>query len=288
MTLNTPNVPAAAKLPRHFGGVSLAICLLAITSLLWAGCHTAPVTNRRQVLNPLISEAREVEMGVTAYREMLKEEPASTNQAYAAMVERVGRRIAAVAGKPDYQWEFRLIRSPQQNAFCLPGGKVAIYEGILPICQNEAGLAVVMAHEIAHATARHGGERMAHQSIADGVKNAIGMVTKNQTEQARQMIQTAYGAGSKYLGILPYSRKHESEADHIGLIYMAKAGYDPSEAPLFWERFGRAAQGAPMEFLSTHPSHERRSTDLQNLLPEAMGLYAAAPQKYGKGQQIGQ
>lgn len=262
-------------------------CRLAlVASLMFAGCQTTPVTGRRQVLNPLISEAREAQMGLDAYTDLLSQETLSTNQKYINMVERVGRRIAAVAGKPDYQWEFRVIKSPQQNAFCLPGGKVAIYEGIMPICQNEAGLAVVMAHEIAHATARHGGERMAHNTIATGVQNAIGYVLQNQAQKRRDMVLTAYGVVSQFGAILPYSRRHESEADHIGLLYMARAGYDPAEAPLFWERFAAASAGAPAEFLSTHPSHERRSDDLRQLLPEAQALYASAPQKYGRGERL--
>lgn len=234
----------------------------------------------------MIPEAKEVEMGVTAFNDLIKAEKPSVNQRYVQMVERVGRRIAAVAGKPEYQWEFKVIQSPQQNAFCLPGGKVAIYEGILPICENEAGLAVVMSHEIAHATARHGGERMAHDTMANAGKAVLGYFTKSATDKTQDMVQTAYGVGSKYLGILPFSRKHESEADHIGLIYMAQAGYDPSEAPLFWERFARASEGAPAEFLSTHPSHGRRSEDLRQLLPEAMQLYEAAAQKFGKGERL--
>ena len=258
-------------------------CAVVVTI---AGCRTTPITNRRQILNPLVSEAREVEMGVTAYNDLLKEERVSSNARAAAMVERVGRRIAAVAGRPDYQWEFKLIQSPQQNAFCLPGGKVAIYEGILPVCKNEAGLAVVMAHEIAHATARHGGERMAHNTIQNAGKTALAYFTQSAAEKTQEMVQTAYGAGSKYLGILPFSRKHESEADHIGLIYMAKAGYDPREAPLFWERFGQASQGQPAEFLSTHPSHGRRSSELQQLLPEAMEHFNAAPEKIGIGEDL--
>ncbi len=263
------------------------VCLLTVVSIISAtGCRQTPVTNRHQLLNPLVPESREIAMGVSAYNELLKEEPASANQQYIAMVQRVGQRIAAVAGRPDYEWEFRVVQSPQQNAFCLPGGKVAIYEGIMPICQNEAGLAVVMAHEIAHATARHGGERMAHSAVADGVKQAIGYVMQDQTDRRREIVQTVYGVGSKYGAILPFSRKHESEADHIGLIYMAKAGYDPREAPLFWERFGQVSQGNPPEFLSTHPSHGRRSSDLQELLPEALTYYESATQKYGNGESI--
>lgn len=268
--------------------IACGTCLLVliVSAVTLSGCRQTPITNRRQLLNPLVPESREIAMGVSAYEELVKEEPASVNQQYVQMVERVGRRIAAVAGRPDYEWEFRVINSPQQNAFCLPGGKVAIYEGILPICKNEAGLAVVMAHEIAHATARHGGERMAHSAVADGVKQAIGYVMQEQTDRSREIVQTVYGVGSKYAAILPFSRKHESEADHIGLIYMAKAGYDPMEAPLFWERFGQASPEQPPEFLSTHPSHGRRSSELQELLPEAMTHYKQAPTKYGIGEAI--
>lgn len=260
--------------------------LTLIVAVVIVGCRTTPVTGRKQLLNPLVSEASEVEMGVSAYDDLLKDEKPSTNQHYVEMVERVGRRIAAVAGRPDYQWEFRVIQSDQMNAFCLPGGKVAVYEGILPICETEAGLAVVMSHEIAHATARHGGERMAHNTLASGMQNAIGYMIQDQSQKRRDLVLAAYGVVSQYGGILPYSRKHESEADHIGLIYMAQAGYDPAEAPLFWERFGAAAEGAPLEFLSTHPSHDRRSEELRQLLPKARELYAAAPQKYGQGERL--
>lgn len=262
------------------------VMVCAVCLAVSAGCRQTPITNRHQLLNPLVSESREIAMGASAFGEVLKEEPASANQQYIEVVERVGRRIAAVAGRPDYEWEFRVIKSPQQNAFCLPGGKVAIYEGIMPICENEAGLAVVMAHEIAHATARHGGERMAHSAVSDGVKRAIDFVMQEQTDQSKQVVQTVYGVGSKYGAILPFSRKHESEADHIGLIYMAKAGYDPREAPLFWQRFAQASQGSPPEFLSTHPSHGRRTSNLQELLPEALAEYDNAPQKYGMGVSI--
>lgn len=206
MTRNTWKNVLASHGRLRVTGLLIAV---TVTTVVWSGCRTTPITNRRQVLNPLIPESREVEMGVTAYNDILKEEPPSTNQRYIEMVERVGRRIATVAGKPEYDWEFRVIQSPQQNAFCLPGGKVAIYEGILPICQNEAGLAVVMSHEIAHATARHGGERMAHSSIANGVKTAIGTITKDQSEKTKEIVQTVYGVSSKYGAILPFSRKHE-------------------------------------------------------------------------------
>ncbi len=253
--------------------------------LLVSGCQTAPVTQRSQLL--LISEGEENKIGLTAYQDILKEEPLTKNEQYVQMVRRVGERIAAVANRPDFDWEFNVIESATQNAFCLPGGKVAVYTGMLPVCESEAGLAVVMSHEVAHAVARHGGERMTHQTVQNGVKSAVGYVMRNQEEAKQKIVLTAYGAASEYGAILPYSRKHELEADHIGAILMAKAGYDPSEAPRFWERFASIKSGAsPMEFLSTHPSDARRSSALRELLPEAMRHYEKATQKYGLGEQI--
>ena len=226
-------------------------------------------------------------MGATAYQQTLSEETLSTNQPYNEMVDRVGQRIATVANRPDYEWEFRLIASPTQNAFCLPGGKVAVYEGILPICQNEAGLAVVMSHEIAHALARHGGERMSQGYLVNGLETALSVITQNQDAVVRERMSKAYGIASKYGFVLPYSRKHESEADQMGLLLMAKAGYDPSEAPAFWERFGAAQQGQkPPEFLSTHPADERRASELRELLPQAIKLYGQVAVRHGKGEPI--
>lgn len=253
---------------------------------LGCGCHTAPLTNRRQLL--LVGRDREVSLGAEAYDQTLQETPLSTNQAAAEMVRRVGQRIAAVSGRKDFDWRFELLQSPQQNAFCLPGGKVAIFEGILPACQSEGGLAVVMSHEIAHAIARHGSERMTHSMVSDTVKQGVDAIVKAKAPDRRELVLAAYGAASQYGVILPYSRKHESEADEIGVLLMADAGYDPSEAPRFWTRFGGNGGGAAAtpEFLSTHPSDERRSSDLQKLLPAANQRYAAAGQQFGLGDPL--
>lgn len=257
--------------------------LAALFTLL--GCQTVPVTERKQLL--VMSEQRENEMGLSAWEDVLKNEKPSTNEKYIEIVRRVGQRIAGVANRPDFKWEFNVIESDTQNAFCLPGGKVAIYTGILPVCQDEGGLAVVMSHEVAHAIARHGGERMTYQTAQNLGKSAVGMVLQNREEQQKQILLTAYGAASQYGVILPYSRKHELEADHIGLMLMAKAGYDPSCAPGFWERFsGLKGGGEPMEFLSTHPSDERRAARLRELMPEAMQHYEAAAEKHGLGEMI--
>ncbi len=249
------------------------------------GCRTTPITGRRQVL--LLPESQEVAMGLSAYDEITNTETASTNEQYIQLVNRVGQRIAAVADRPDYKWEFRVLASDAQNAFCLPGGKVAVYEGIMPVCANEAGLAVVMSHEIGHALARHGGERMSHNYAVEGVRQAVQFVTRKQKDENRELVLQAYGVASEYGVVLPYSRKHESEADHMGLMLMAKAGYDPAEAPRFWLRFGAMGQGpTPPEFLSTHPSDDRRAEDLAALLPEADQLYATVATKYEQGEII--
>lgn len=277
-----------ATVRQRASSIMLVVCLTLLTSgiLVTIGCTSAPVTQRRQLL--VMTEEKENAMGLTAYQEVLEEETVTTNEAAAAMVRRVGERIAAVANRPDFQWEFNLIDSPTQNAFCLPGGKVAVYTGIMPVCQTEAGLAVVMSHEVAHAIARHGGERMSHQTVQNSAKEALKYVIRDKSDDTQKIVLTAYGAGAQYGAILPYSRKHELEADHIGVMLMAKAGYDPSEAPEFWERFaGEKQEGAtPMEFLSTHPSDARRSAALRALLPEAMGLYNNAAEKIGSGQAI--
>ncbi|QDU26303.1 TPR repeat-containing protein YfgC precursor [Anatilimnocola aggregata] len=267
-----------------FARVRFTLLLLA-AGLTAVGCQSAPLTGRKQML--LMPESQEVSMGLTAFNDVTEKEPPSQNTTYIDLVERVGKRIAAVADKPDYKWEFKVIESDQQNAFCLPGGKVAVYEGIIPVCATEAGLAVVMSHEIAHALARHGGERMSQNMAVDGVKQAVSYVMQNQDQIRKDIVMQAYGVSSQYGVLLPYSRKHESEADHIGLILLAKAGYDPREAPRFWTRFGEAKQGQQqLEFMSTHPSDKNRAADLAALVPEAMALFEAAPEKIGLGPNI--
>ena len=231
-------------------------------------------------------EQQELSLGDTTYREILSEHPASTDQAAIRMVNRVGQRLAAVADEPDFQWEFRVIASDDQNAFCLPGGKVGVYEGLLPLCHNEAELAVVIAHEVAHALARHGGERMSHENAVNVVGDFVKYFSKSREEATQKRIHQAYGVASKYGVVLPYSRTHESEADSIGLTLMAKAGYDPSVAPGFWERFANVAGPKPPEFFSTHPSDLKRAEQLREQLEEAMVLYDATPQKFGLGEPL--
>ena len=219
----------------------------------------------------VIPESQESQMGATSFDEILKEEKASSNQQYIERVNRVGHKIAAAAGRPDYQWEFRVIESPTVNAFALPGGKVAIYEGIMPVCGDDNGLATVISHEVAHVLARHGGERMSQQYAVGGLGMLVKYMTGDVTEENRKLIESAYGAASKYGVLLPYSRKHEYEADYIGMVLMARAGYDPAAAAQFWERMTASSAGAakPPEFLSTHPSDGNRIAELKSRLPEA-------------------
>jgi len=256
-------------------------CLLASLAL---GCRTAPVTQRSQFM--LVPESQEVALGASAYQELLTEQPASANTRYGELVQRIGQRIAAVAERPNYAWEFRVLASPEKNAFCLPGGKVGVYEGMIEFCENEGELAVIMSHEVAHALQRHGGERMSQGFVAQAVENALKYATQDRDKIVQQRILTAYGLASEYGALLPFSRKHELEADHVGMILMARAGYDPSAAPRLWERFSQASGPKPPEFLSTHPSDLRRAGDLQRLLPEALAAYETAPARVGVGERI--
>ncbi len=262
----------------------LLVAVLLVSGLVAFGCRSTPVSNRKQLV--LIPEQHEVQLGMQAYEEILAEEKISTNQHYIEMVNRVGKRIAEASGHDEYLWEFRVIDSPTANAFALPGGKVAIYEGILPICENEAGLAVVMSHEVAHAIARHGGERMTQQGAVTAAGKMVDFYSKDREKKEQERIRALFGAASQYGYILPYSRKHESEADEIGLILMSRAGYDPREAPRFWKRFSELNAEKPPEFMSTHPSDERRAADLEAMLPEALAEYEQAPEQFALGKPI--
>jgi predicted Zn-dependent protease len=231
-------------------------------------CQTAPITGRQQLM--LVSSDDENRLGIEAYEKVLQEEKVSHDPQLNALVQRVGERIAAVVDRPDFAWEFHVIDKDVANAFALPGGKVAVYTGILNYTQTETGLAVVIGHEVAHALARHGGERMSRSMIAQLGLSAVQIGLSTNDPTILQGIALAYGVGVE----LPFDRGQESEADHIGLIVMAKAGYDPHEAISFWERMssGQHGKGAP-EFLSTHPSGDTRIKQLRQWLPEALQYY---------------
>ncbi len=252
--------------------------VLATFAALLIACATAPITGRRQLI--LTSEKEEAALGLQAFQDVTKAGVISRNKAWSAMVEKVGRDIAAVAERPDFQWEFKLIAEPTINAFCLPGGKVAFYEGIMPVCATETGVAVVMGHEIGHAIARHGGERMSQGLIAEQGTSVVAAILGGKDPAKQQMAAAALGAGVKYGAILPFSRKQESEADEIGLNLMAKAGYDPREAGKFWQRMIDATGGVRQaEWLSTHPDPANRIIRLNELAPASVAIYEAAKKR---------
>jgi len=238
----------------------------ALAASLLAACAAVPVTGRQSA--NLFSPEDDVALGGQAYEEILAPERIVTSGPQKEMVERVMQRLVAVADDSGYQWEVRLIQNDEVvNAFALPGGKMAVYTGILPVTQDETGLAVVMGHEIGHVVARHGTERMTQQIGADMIAQwAAGRVGGDPQ---------LWDLGKSLMVSLPWGRKQELEADHIGLIYMAKAGYDPRRAADFWKRMSQGGGGAPPEWLSTHPSDERRIHQIEGLLPEAVKVYQA-------------
>lgn len=257
--------------PRSLLIIYLASLMTGI--FLLAGCASAPVTGRSQLL--IVPEQQEIALGLEAYQQILTKEPVSNDPQVNAMVKRVGSRIAAVADKPDYNWEFTVIDDDKTaNAFALPGGKVAIYTGLLPYTKSEAGLAFVMAHEIGHAIARHGGERMSQQLLLQLGQQGLNIAVANRSPEAIQAINMGYGAASTVGVVLPFSRRQEYEADNIGLVLMAKAGYDPRESASFFQRMmADSNKQSPPEFLSTHPTDESRIRAIQEMIPEAMQYY---------------
>jgi metalloendopeptidase OMA1, mitochondrial len=255
---------------RRFAVAVLLLVVLATPT----GCETVPYTGRRQI--QLVSPSEEAQMGVQSFKEIVGKSTLSTDAQANAMVQRVGSRIAAVTDL-GYQWEFRVIQDDKQaNAFALPGGKVAVYTGILPITRDEAGLAAVLGHEIAHVLARHGGERVSQQMGAQTVTQVLaGMASSNPATV--QLVSAALGAGASVGVLLPWGRAQESEADHLGLILMAKAGYDPRASLDLWKRMAEASKGQrPPEFLSTHPAEATRIQQIEGWLPEALTYYRPA------------
>ena len=261
----------------------LLLTLCGLTSLL-AACETAPVSGRSQMM--LVSESEERQMGLQAYREVLNKETLSRDAQTNALVEKVGRRIAAAAERPpqelwrapNFRWEFKTVDKNESNAFCLPGGKIVVYTGLLPITRTEAGMAVVIAHEVAHALARHGAERMSDQMVASAGTTAaavaLSATVSGRSRTYLPAMMAAVGAGATVGYILPMSRAQESEADRIGLVLMALAGYDPREAVGLWERMRAAGSGKRQaEWLGTHPADTTRIADIRRWLPEAMQYY---------------
>jgi predicted Zn-dependent protease len=247
--------------------------LLALILLAAVACQTVPGTGRRQIM--LLPEGTELQMGIDAYQQILAKAKLSTDPQANAQVTRVGQRIAEATGRTDYKWEFKVIDDKQVNAFALPGGKVAVYTGILPVTRDDAGLAAVLGHEVSHAVARHGGERVSQSLVVQTGLAATQIAMSRGDPQTVQLVTAALGAGAAVGLLLPWSRAQESEADHLGLIYMAKAGYHPSAARDFWVRMAEAGRGQakPPEFLSTHPAPETRIRQIEAWIPEALKHY---------------
>ncbi|NOY69875.1 MAG: M48 family metallopeptidase [Deltaproteobacteria bacterium] len=255
----------------------------AAAILVLAACATVPLTGRHQLA--LVPNDTILATSLTQYDDFLKKHKLSPNMAEAAMVKRVGTRIAGAVRNylvkngladraNDFNWEFNLVEDNTANAWCMPGGKVVVYTGILPITKTETGLAVVMAHEIGHAVARHGNERMSQGLMAQLGGMALSTALDTKPETTRQLWTAAYGLSAQLGFLLPYSRVQESEADRLGLMFMAMAGYDPREAVAFWTRMekNKSGKGSP-EFFSTHPSDARRIRDIQKFIPQALPYF---------------
>ncbi len=246
---------------------------MALVVSIVVACETVPITGRSQLI--LLPESTEVQMGLDAYQQVLQKGHVSKDPALNEQVTRVGQRIATATGRQDYQWEFHVLEDKQVNAFCLPGGKIAVYTGILPFTRDDAGLAAVLGHEVSHAIARHSGERVTQQL---GVQLGLGVAQVALAGRDPALAQagtSALAALATGAVILPFSRAQESEADHLGLVYMAKAGYPPEAARDLWVRMADAARGRskPPEFLSTHPSDETRIRQIEAWLPQARQYY---------------
>ncbi len=260
----------------------VVIPIIITLFLLAQSCSKVPITNRKQF--KLLPSSTMMSMSTTNYDAFLKENPLSKDKAKTAIVKRTGAKISAAVKEfmtsinqskrvEGFDWKFNLVKSDVPNAWCMPGGRVVFYEGILPYTKTEAGAAVVMGHEIAHAVAKHGNERMSQQLVVQLGGVALDVALQEKPEQTRAIFSQAYGIGSQVGVTLPFSRKHEYEADKLGMVFMAKAGYNPEEAVKFWERMTKAGGTKPPEFLSTHPSDENRIKELKAFLPEAMKYY---------------
>lgn len=251
--------------------------------LLYTSCAKVPLTGRRQV--NLLPESELIGLSLTQYKDFLAQNPPTpSTDNDAAMVRRVGVKIQSAVTKymaqqklsdriSGFKWEFNLVNDPTVNAWCMPGGKVVVYSGLLKVTQNETALAVVMGHEIAHAVARHGNERMSQQMMTQLGGLALDVALSTKSAETRTLFNTAYGAGTTVGVLLPFSRLHESEADKLGLIFAAMAGYDPKEAPKFWKRMAAVGGAKPPALLSTHPSDEKRINDLNAFMGEALKYY---------------
>lgn len=253
----------------------------SIAAVLLTGCATVALTGRKQLM--LVSDSQVLSLSNSSYKSYMDSAKVSTNKANTAMVVRVGKRIASAvetymkangltADLANYAWEFNLVQDSEANAFCMPGGKIVVYEGILKYANDDASLAVVLGHEVAHAVAKHSAERMSQQLVAQYGSQALSLLLSGKAELTQELAQQVYGLGANYGVMMPFSRKDESEADEMGLVFAAMAGYDPNVAVTFWEKMAQNSTAIP-EFLSDHPSDARRISALQKEIPEAMKYY---------------
>lgn len=260
---------------------------LGIVVFMAVQCATVPLTGRKQF--SIVPASQIMALSTQSYNQILKENKISSNAQYVSSVRSVGHNISAAVERyfasknmsdllKGYAWEYNVLQSKEVNAFCLPGGKIAFYEGIMPVCIDDNGVAVVMSHEVSHAIANHGSERMSEQMAVQLGGMALDAALQQKPEATRQIAMAAFGAGTAVGVLLPFSRTQESEADELGLYFMAMAGYDPSKAVEFWQRMMDQSKGAPPEFLSTHPSDQTRINNLKKHMGKAM-------QFYNKGQK---
>jgi|SRR5574344_224583 predicted Zn-dependent protease len=253
----------------------------SMAALLLTSCATVALTGRKQLM--LVSDSQVLSLSNSSYKSYMDSAKVSTNKANTAMVVRVGKRIAnavetymkangMTADLANYSWEFNLIQNSEANAFCMPGGKIVVYEGILKYASDDASLAVVLGHEVAHAVAKHSAERMSQQLVAQYGSQALSLLLSGKAELTQELAQQVYGLGANYGVMMPFSRKDESEADEMGLIFAAMAGYNPNVAVSFWEKMAQNSAAIP-EFLSDHPSDAHRIAALQKEIPTAMQYY---------------
>ncbi len=258
------------------------ISIILFFAIMLTSCSSVLLTGRKQLL--LVSDSEVLSMSAVSYKQFIDSMPASKDLENTRLVKKVGNNISMAVERflnengqsadiANYRWEFNLVKDNAVNAFCMPGGKVVFFEGILPITQNEVGIAVVMGHEIAHAVAKHSNERLSQQMLTQYGAALTDILLSNKSAATQQTIGILYGLGANVGVMLPYSRRHEYEADELGLIFMAMAGYDPREAVGFWERMAAQGNGAALEMLSTHPSDVNRIKKLEALLPGALKYY---------------
>ena len=258
----------------------LTTLLLAL--FLLAGCSSVPLTGRKQVL--LVSDSEVLSSSLTQYNDYIKTAKKSTNTTQTAMVVRVGKKIAAATEAylkvngmsseiKNFAWEFNLVQDAQVNAFCMPGGKIVVYEGLMKLVSSDDELAVVIGHEVAHAVAKHSNERMSQQVMAQYGAAILGAVVSDKSAAVQKAAETVYGIGAQYGVMLPFSRKHESEADYMGLVFMTMAGYNPDVAVGFWQKMSAGSGGSVPEFMSTHPSDATRIADIEKELPGIKAKY---------------